>query len=113
MPAAACDYFKAREVWRNGAELRLTNTSFQIKAPVGLIGEEKSRVDLTIIDECHEIDEQLVKHAALTIDVADLAGIEKVAGKNFTGRFAGFINEFSEYDEGFYFVPGTDIQKSA
>lgn len=113
VPAAACDYFKAREVWRNNADLRLTNTSFQIKAPVGLIGEEKSRVDLTIIDECHEIDEQLVKHAALTIDMADLTGIEKVAGKNFTGMFAGFINEFSEYDEGFYFVPGSDIQKSA
>lgn len=113
VPAASCDYFKAREVWRLHADLRLTNTSFQIKAPVELIGDDKSRASLTVIDECHEIDEQLVKHAALTIDVADLTSIEKVAGKNFTGRFAAFINDFSEYDEGFYFVPGADVQKSA
>lgn len=113
VPAVSCDYFKAREVWRINAELRLTNTSFQIKAPTDLIGEDRSRVDLTVIDECHEIDEQLVKHAALSIDVADLASVEKVAGKNFTGQFAAFINEFGEYDEGFYFVPTGDIQKAA
>lgn len=113
VPAASCDYFKAREVWRLHADLRLTNTSFQIKAPVELIGDEKSRASLTIIDECHEIDEQLVKHAALTIDISEMSSIEKVAGKNFIGKFAGFINDFSEYDEGFYFVPTGDIQKSA
>lgn len=113
VPAVSCDYFKTREMWRIHADLRLTNTSFQIKAPVGLIGDDKSRASLTVIDECHEIDEQLVKHAALTIDMTELTSIEKVAGKNFTGWFAAFINGFSEYDVGYYFVPDTDVQKSA
>jgi ATP-dependent DNA helicase DinG len=113
IPTKYCDYVKAREEWRLEADLRLTNTSFQIKAPASLIGEEDSRVNLTIIDECHEIDEQLVDHAALTIDVSQMAAIEKAAGKNFTGRFAAFINEFSEMDEGYYFVPDEVVMKNA
>ena len=113
VPASSCDYFKARTKWCNESPLRLTNTAFQIKAPGGLIATLESKVDLTIIDECHEIDDQLINHAAMNIDMADFKQLDSVLGKAFVGKFAAFINEFAEMDVGFYFTVNDEIQKTA
>lgn len=111
-PKVSCDYFKARTKWTDEAPLRLTNTAFQIKAPESLIGSEKSRVDLTIIDECHEIDDQLIKHAAMTIDMADLKQLENVLSKGFVGKFAAYINEYASMDSGFCFEVNDEITRT-
>lgn len=108
-----CTYFKTREKWRNDAELRLTNTSFQITAPHSLIGESITRANLLVIDECHSIDEQLVTHSTLKIDVTELSSITKVAGKDYTGVFVDYINGFMELDVGTAFHPSPDQIKLA
>lgn len=113
IPAAQCDYFKARNTWCNESPLRLTNTAFQIKAPDTLIANAESRVNLTIIDECHEIDDQLISHAAMNIDMVDLKPLESILGKGFVGKFAAFINEFAEMDVGFYFTVNDEIRGAA
>lgn len=100
-----CTYFKTRERWRNDADLRLTNTAFQIQAPMSLIGEPETRSNLLIIDECHMIDEQLVNHSTLRVDVADMASITKIVGKDYVGVFVDFINTFMDFNIGDAFVP--------
>lgn len=111
--ATICPYFKTRERWRNQADLRLTNAAFHITAPASLIGEDETRADLLVIDECHVIDEQLVDHATLVIDVADLSHVETVAGKAFSGLFASFINVFMDYESGSVIVPDSTMKEAA
>jgi len=111
--ASTCPYFKTRERWRNEADLRLTNAAFHITAPVTLIGEDDNRANLLVIDECHVIDEQLVDHATLTIDMADLTHVESVCGKAFGGLFTTFINAFMEHNTGQSLIPDKDMQEIA
>ncbi len=108
-----CPYFKARERWRFDAHLRITNMAFQITAPHTLIGEDESRSDLLVIDECHVVDEQLVDNAKLIVDMASLSHLDKVAGKGFSGYFAEFINAFVDHSNGEVLTPSNDMKIAA
>ena len=101
-PAVMCPYFKAREEWRLEAELRLTNTAFAIKAPSSFIGstDDGSRANLMVIDECHEIDEQLVKHATISVSIDDLQKHDKYFGVLILSKLAEIINLFTEHNTG-------------
>lgn len=99
VPHAKCPYVKTRVHFMEKAELRLTNTSFQIKAPLDLIGAEKSRVNLTIIDECHEIDDRLIDAASLIIKKEDLEKFH-VPCNGIDGKILDFINIFQEFGKG-------------
>lgn len=109
-PNAGCPYVAARKEFLT-APLRITNTSFQIKAPMVLLGDDTARANLTIIDECHELDEQLIHHAAITIDMGALSHLEKITSAQFLGNFAVFINEFVDMNVGHYFTPDDNIKK--
>lgn len=111
--AAVCPYFKVREIWRNSAPLRLTNAAFHITAPKSLIGEDDNRANLLVIDECHVIDEHLVNHATLSVDLADLTHVESVCGAAFIGLFTTFINIFVDHTKGESLIPDVEIQKVA
>ena len=97
-----CPYFKAREEWRFRSDLRLTNTAFAIKSPPDFIAslEDGTRSDLMVIDECHEIDEQLVKHATITISMDELDKHDKYFGVTVIGKFAEIINLFTDHSTG-------------
>lgn len=102
-PQDACTYLKRRVYWCKVAPLRLTNTSFQVNAADMLVIEPDVRANLIVVDECHDVDEQLVNHSALEIDIEKLQHLKKVTKVDFVNKFSDFINAFMEIEKGHAF----------
>jgi Rad3-related DNA helicase len=109
----SCDYVKQRTKWCNDAHLRLTNSSFQIEACPMLVMLPENKANLIVIDECHAIDEHLINHSTLKIQLAELTHLATVAGSEFISQFSTFINDYVDYPEGTAFVPNADQKKIA
>lgn len=93
-PSGMCPYYKQRKKWTDQAVLRITNTSFQIEACSMLVMTPETRADMIVIDECHNIDEHLVSHSTVKLDVESLQSLKKVVGINALAGVIDFINEF-------------------
>lgn len=93
-PSGMCPYYKQRKKWTDQAVLRITNTSFQIEACSMLVMAPETRADMIVIDECHNIDEHLVSHSTVKLDVESLQSLKKVVGINALAGVIDFINEF-------------------
>lgn len=106
-----CTYVKRRSYWCAVAPLRLTNTSFQVVAAEGLVMEPENKANLVVVDECHDIDEQLVNHSTLLIDVDNMHSIKKTAGKRFADLFPEFINYFMDVKVGVAFKVSPELMK--
>lgn len=104
-PAVQCEYVKTRDHWTRRAPLRLTNTAFQIKAPEAMIGNRSednyTRANLTIIDECHMIDQHLVDYASIVLVPEEmkrnLDGLPEYATSTY---FSAFVADLSEFEVG-------------
>lgn len=99
-PIAVCTYFKRRKNWCETADLRLTNTAFQINAGDKLVLEEETRANMIVIDECHSLEQSLVNQSTAVIDVKELSAVQKQCGKATVALFADFINLFLDYEIG-------------
>lgn len=103
-PFADCEYVKKREFFLKHAPLRLTNTSFHIKAPPGMIAavtEPTSIANLLVIDECHALDQNLVDSATIDLHADEIKQtLDSVSGFNCSNFFAAFNVEFEKYDDG-------------
>jgi Rad3-related DNA helicase len=93
-PSQQCPYYKQRKKWTDQAVIRITNTSFQIEACAMLVMTPETRADMIVIDECHNIDEHLVAHSTLKLDVDALQSLKKVVGVNAISGVVDFINDF-------------------
>lgn len=102
-PADTCTYLKRRTFWCTVAPLRLTNSSFQIEAAQQLVMEEENRANLIVVDECHDIDEHLVNHSTLRVDMDAMQHLTKVTDSMFINRFSDFINLFTDINPGVAF----------
>lgn len=103
-PNQTCTYLKRRTYWCNVAPLRLTNNSFQLEAATGLVLEEENRANLIVVDECHDIDEHLVSHSTLTVDMEQMQHLKKLTDSSFINFFTEFINLFMDLEPGTAFV---------
>lgn len=112
-PKTMCPYVKQRTTWCEQSTLRLTNTSFQVVAPAELCMLPENRANMIIIDECHDLDEQLIKHSTFTIDVNQLKFIKSHTSEVFVGHFSAFINYFLELSEHGPFVVQDDIERES
>lgn len=112
-PNTICTYIKRRDEWSRLADLRLTNTSFQVCAAGDLVMDEKTRANMIIVDECHELDESLVDHSTLIVKMTDLEHLSKVTKKEFTNKFTDFINVFLDYPKGAPFKLSEDVSESS
>ena len=64
---ASCPYLIARDSWVNCPDIKTTNSAFYITAGCNIISNDvDDRLDLTIIDECHEIDNVVMHHSFLS-----------------------------------------------
>lgn len=99
-PNKICTYIKTRDRWAKSEDLRLTNTAFQVVAANGLTMGEESGANMVIVDECHELDESLVNHSTLLVDMTELEHLKKSTKKGFLDKFAEFISLFLNYDKG-------------
>lgn len=111
-PAQVCTYLKRRTYWSNVAHLRLTNTSFQVIASKGIATDPENKANLIVVDECHDIDEQLVNHSALEVDMEKLINISKATSKEFVNKFTNFINLFLDKDLGDPFAVSKDMKET-
>lgn len=108
-PNQVCTYLIRRDKWCNVESLRLTNSSFQIKAAEGLVMEDENKANLIIVDECHDIDEQLVEHNSFNLDVESLQHIVNHTSAKLLSDIVDFVNIFSDYKEGDAFKISKDI----
>lgn len=102
-PNKICTYLIRRDRWSRVEDLRLTNNAFQIVAPEKLTNDEDSRANMIIVDECHDIDEALINHSTLLIDMEELEHLSKITKKEFLNKFTDFINLFIENQKGVAF----------
>lgn len=93
--ASECPYVIRRDHWCNKAALRLTNTSFQIEAGDVLINTIKTRAKLIVIDECHELANQLIHHNVLKLSLAALPISVKMYGDAFVKKVTACVSALS------------------
>lgn len=61
-----CPYLLARDEWVLSEDIKTTNSAFYIRAGDSLLPtDDDSKLDLTIIDECHEIDKVIIDNMSL------------------------------------------------
>lgn len=110
-PAETCTYLKRRTFWCKVAPLRLTNSSFQIEAAQQLVMEEENRANLIVVDECHDIDEHLVNHSTLRVEMGAMQHLAKATDAAFVNKFSEFINLFMDIEPGTAFRLDPDMRK--
>ncbi len=64
-PKNECPYVIRRIQWSTKADLRLTNSSFQISAPPEIVMGSVNEANLIVLDECHEIDDKIIDHSTI------------------------------------------------
>lgn len=98
--ASICPYLKKRNYWSNSAQLRITNSSFQISAGEMICIEDENKADMIVVDECHEIDDIIVEHTTIVIDVEDTALFRKYGAKTLPKMISNFVESFTLVDLG-------------
>ncbi len=109
--ATICPYFKTRNYWCNNAELRITNTSFQIEACPSLVMEPQNKANLIIVDECHELPSHLITHNTIKLSTKDFYYTKKVIGEEFVGELIDLIDSYSDIAIGTAFKPSKDQRR--
>lgn len=89
----SCEYVKRRAIWCEKAELRLTNSSFQIEACPSICMKEENRANLIVIDECHETDDYIVSHTTLRFYVPEYRNL-KMYGFKLDEMLSKYVNIF-------------------
>lgn len=100
-----CEYVVRRNHWLNRADLRLTNTSFIVSAPESLIATDATLTKLLIIDECHELADNLINHATLKISLEETPTANRTYGKAYTDLIEDFLKTVGKVREGDSFMP--------
>lgn len=100
-PKLSCDYVKTRDVWLRLAPLRMTNTAYQVRSPASFIGvPDESRVNLTIIDECHSLDQVIVDSASLEVRLEDSQKASSNSDFSTLNAYGKFIEAMSRLEVG-------------
>lgn len=87
---ASCPYLIARDSWVNCPDIKTTNSSFYITAgPAILSNLEDDRLDLTVIDECHEIDKVVIENTSIAFKLKD-------GYKRIQQQWRSFMDYYSE-----------------
>lgn len=71
-PIKDCSYFRQRTVWTDLASFRMTNHSFMISACPMLCMEDENKADLIIIDESHELEQNITEHSKVNLSIDSL-----------------------------------------
>lgn len=98
--ASTCPYVKKRTYWCNAAELRITNSSFQIQAPPEICMDAKNQADLIVVDECHEIDDLIVEHTSIELDLEQYTKIRQYGGGELLAALSNYIEQFKKMEVG-------------
>lgn len=106
--ATMCPYFKTRNHWCNNAELRITNTSFQIEACPSLVMEPINKANLIVVDECHELPAHLITHNTVKLTTKDFFYTKKVVGEHFIGELIDLIDTYMNIPVGTAFKPSKE-----
>lgn len=105
-PFSYCEYVKQREIWKYSANLRMTNHSYQIEACPSLCMTPESVSDLIIIDECHEIEENILNHSIIKLEVEDYTIVNSLLqNKSFEQRIKKIIDVFYDRKVAVAFEP--------
>lgn len=107
--ATMCPYIKKRTYWCEVAELRITNSSFQVSAPEELCMKDTNKADLIVIDECHEIDDLIIEHTSISMNIEDLSPCRKYGGDKLIESAFNFINYFRSFKVGETFDSSNDL----
>lgn len=99
-----CPYVRRRTAWCNLAEIRITNSSFQISAPPKICMEEENIANLIVIDECHEIDDLIIEHTSIKMNVEDLQHIRRYGGEKLLVALMRYIELFKSISIGSTFA---------
>ena len=84
-----CPYIIARDSWILYQNIKITNSTFFIKSPEAIVStDETKKLNLCIIDECHEIDKVIVENTSLVFDFQQY--------KNITSSLNSFVDSFSK-----------------
>jgi len=70
-PKGECPYVQRREVWKESASIRMTNFSFMCQCDE-LVCDGEFKSDCTVIDECHNISEEIISRSTLTLDTKEI-----------------------------------------
>lgn len=92
-----CPYVLARDKWINYQGIKTTNSSFFLKAPDSIVPtDELSKLDLCIIDECHEIDKVIVENTSIEFDHSQFNNLKGVT-QNFINAFSSMISILDKF----------------
>lgn len=93
-----CPYVRQRTYWCNTADLRITNSSFQIEACPMICMEPENVANLIVIDECHEIDDLIIEHTSIELNVHEFNHIRQYqGGQEFLLQLARYIEKYQAY----------------
>lgn len=68
----SCPYIIARDAWIKSPDIKTTNSSFYVISPQAILPiTDDEKLDLTIIDECHEIDKVLIENTSIKFKIGD------------------------------------------
>ncbi|HET8688956.1 MAG TPA: helicase C-terminal domain-containing protein [Methanosarcina sp.] len=98
--AQMCPYVKKRTYWCNIAELRITNSSFQISSPPEICMTDENKADLIVIDECHEIDDLIIEHTSIKFNLEDYTLLRRYDGEGLLVSISKYLELFKKYSIG-------------
>lgn len=98
--AQMCPYVKKRTYWCNIAELRITNSSFQISSPPEICMESENKADLIVVDECHEIDDLIIEHTSIKFNLEDYTLLRRYDGEGLLVSISKYLELFKKYSIG-------------
>jgi len=101
IPKNACPYITRRLRWTMSAQLRSTNNSFMIEACTEIICTDDTRSDLTVLDECHKLEDHLLDHTTVKITEAEMYSISNMfADLEILQKTRDYIDSLAEYEVG-------------
>lgn len=95
-PRSRCPYVKQRTLWTETAELRSTNFSFQVEACPSICMLPENKADLIIVDECHDVDDAIVEHTSIKLDVEEFVALKHAGYGKFVSDLASYVNLYRE-----------------
>ena len=92
-----CPYVIARNAWSYKAELRSSNTSFILAAPHSICAEEETASNLMIIDECHDLDDNITSHTAFRVGTSSIENVRLLGYEAVLDHIMELVPLFSKY----------------
>lgn len=100
-PKNECPYLIRRNMWTTQARLRSTNNSFMIEACTELVCTPDTRSDLTMLDECHKLEDALLEHTTVKIDERDLHQVSGLYGDlNILELCRAYVKSLEKFEVG-------------